>query len=574
MRRLLIRVFVAVLTCGRAAAGESDSDAEAIARARAELARRIEAAGAGGAIAVRGEPQEEASALAAPQLRDAALGYCLTTTTLARTEAKLGAHKAQALDHLRANFLSDDGGDRAGAELALARAYLVLGFAEEAHAIAAARTGAEPVAIAGLAMLASGAERINLAAVKEHRACGALYDLVIDAAGVLGGSGRQLSGASMKTLSSLPQPLRQLIAETLAVHVLGDDETAAKEFLEVGAGASNSSASALINAVIDRSEAGAATLAAIGATPGPHRAEALSALSARIEESAPAEAAAAFESDAAETIEAAPLSGSISALNFALAERRIARGDLSGAARALGAAHRHDQTRGAAIAKFKEMARPLLASKNSSERLSALEAVAVEPVLAAESLPADDLRRAAGSLADLGAGESLEELLAAAAFDDGDEAYLKARVLFQGGRTSEARAAAKPYAKDARIARLLLQTANAAGDADFIKKDAPLDIEPAAVSRAYWRTGDFPALMALAAKKPADTATAKQIAFAFLAARKAPPTSLLSAAEGEGGMIALFAPSPTGAVDARGIERLADHRKAEIAFLRAAVIDE
>lgn len=575
MRALtFLSAAVATLFCGGAAPA-GDADDEAVARARAELARRIEAAGAGGAIAVRGEPQSAATQTAAPQLRNADTAGCLTMTMLARTEARLGGGKAEALDKLRADLLSEDGGDRTGAELALARAYLVLGFTEEAHAIAAARNGAEPAGVAGLAMLAGGVDRVSVAAVRDYRACGGLYDLILEAADVLGGSGRPLSGSSLRTLSGLPQPLRQPIAEALAVNALGADETAAKDFLEIGSGVQDSSASSFVNAVIDRSEAGAATLAALGATPGPYRADALNALGERLEPTAPGEMTAAFESDAAETVEAAPLSRSISALNIALADRRIARGDVSGAARALGAAYRHDQTRAAAIAKFGAMTRPLLKSELSSERVSALAALALEPELAAKSLPADDLRLAAASLADLGAGESLAGLLSAAALDAGEETYFKSRALVQEGRIAEARAAAGSHANDARIATLLLQTAFAAGDADFAHKGDFRGVEPSVVSGAFWRAGDISALMGLASAKPLDAATAKRIVFAFLAARKAPPASLLPAADETGALATVFMESPkAGPLDLREIERLAERRQTEIAYLRAAVVDE
>jgi hypothetical protein len=574
MRALAPFVAAAALSFSSTAAASNDTDAEAIARARAELSRRIEAAGAGGAIAVRGALQLEPTAAPAPQLRDPALANCLTTTALAQTAEKLSANKAKALDQLRANLLSEGGADRTGAELALARAYLVLGFAEEAHAIASARSGAEPAAIAGLASLAGGDREINLAAVSEHRACGALYDFIADAAGVLRGAGEELSGASLGTLSRLPQPLRQPLAEALAVNALGADETLAKEFLEIGGGPAGTSASSLVNAVTDRSEAGSATLAALGSSPGPHRAEALNALSARLDQTASAEITAAFESDAAEAVEAAPISASISALNIALADRRIARGDVGGAARALGDGARHKQTRAAAIAKFAAMTKPLLRSKNPSERLSALEAISLEPALAAESLPIEDARLAAASLADLGAEASLANFMSSASFNSLDDAYFKSRALAQAGRFAEARALAAAHAKDPRVAQLLLQTAYSEADAAELKENAALAVEPSVASGAYWRTGNFPALMALASLNPAEAATLKRIALAFLTARKAPPKPFL-AADKTGAISALFMASPkAGAADPREIERLAQYRQSEIVFLRAAVRDE
>ncbi|MDZ7628417.1 MAG: hypothetical protein U5J99_08455 [Parvularculaceae bacterium] len=569
--RVVVCIFAATaaLFCGAAAL--ADSDAEAVARARAELARRIEAAGVGGAIVARGAPQAPPGEITAPPLRNAENADCLTMATLGRTVARLEPAGSQALDDFRTDLLSTDGEGRTGAELALARAYLVLGFAEEAYAIAAARTGAEPAAITGLAALAGGADGFDLDAVREHRDCGALYDFILEASG---SEGRPLSGASLRTLSALPPPLRQPIAETFAVNVLGSDEMAANDFLNIAAAASPSSASSFVNAVIDRSETGSATLAAFSATPGPHRAAALNALSERLDENAPEKVMAAFDADAAEAIEAAPLSRSIPTLNMALASRRIARGDVRGAARALGAAWRHDETRSAAIAMFSALMQPLLRSEKSSDRLLALEAAVTEPALAAESLSTDEWRMAAASLADLGAGKALAKVLLAGKAGPDEEAYFRARMLVHVGRIAEARAAAA-HSKDTRAATLLLQTAYVAGDADFAKAGAASDVELPVISGAFWRTGDIAALMGLANAKPIDAATARRIAFAYLTGRKAPPNSLLAALKDEEGTAALFAPGPNSkTVKLRDIEQLDTVRKKEIAFLRAAVRDE
>lgn len=572
--RALLRFFAALMIATGPARAAGDADAEAVARARAELARRLEAAGAGGAIAVRGAPETEAAEAAPPGLRDAELGGCLSLAMLTRTVERLGPEKAQALDGLRASLLSESGEARAGAELLLARAYLVVGFAEEAHAIVASRPGAESAGIAGLAMLAGGADANNFAAIHKYRACGPLYAFILETANALHGAGRPLSAGSLKILSALPQPLRQPIAEALAVHSVGADEAAANELLDLGDGAVETDAGRFVRAVADPSEAGAEALAALGARPGPPRAEALRALSARFEEATPPEKTAAFESDAAEAVAASPLSASISALNIALADRRIARGDVSGAARALGAAWRHDQTRADAIARFSAMAAPRLRSQNTSQRLAALEAIATEPAVAADSLSADDARLAAAAMADFGAEESLAKFMSAASFDASDAAYFKSRALAQSGRIVEARALAAAHARDPRIAKLLLETAYSDADAGDLDDNAPPAAEPSLLSGAYWRMGKLAALMALAKTAPIDAATAKRAAFAFLSARKSPPDALLSADQ-TGAIKALFATGPkAGAVDPREIERLARDRKSEIAFLRAVVADE
>ncbi len=574
MMRALICFSAAALTGFSAAAAVSDADAEAIARARAELSRRIEAAEAGGAVAVRGAPQERLMPSDPPDLRDADLSGCLTLPMLTRTEAGLGPDKAQALDRLRAGLLSEKAENRVGAELLLARAYLVIGFAEEAYAIAAARRGAEAAAIAGLAALAGAADQHDFAEVAQHKACGALYAFIFDAAKILGGADVELSDALRSTLSALPSPLRQRIAEAFAVTVPRADETAAKPALATVEGGAAFGSRRLVNAAMDRSEAGAPALAAFGAASASGGAPKLNALGPRLDAVVPAATTAASNAGAVQDVDRAPLSASTSALNIALAERRIAHRDFRGAARALGAAAHHQRARAGATARFGAMTAPLLRSKTSSDRLAALEAIALEPTLAAESLTAEDVRFAAAALADLGAEESLAKVISAASLEAGDHAYFKSRALGQAGRIAEARALAAPNAEDPRVAQMLLQTAYSEADAQELKEKAPPSAEPSVLSAAYWRVGDFPALMALAHTNPADAATAQRVALAFLAARKTPQKPLMSADQ-SGAVAALFMSVPTKAVaDPHEIERLTQYRKSEIAFLRAAVNNE
>lgn len=581
MTRFIKRIAVitgVMLAAVAPALGAADED-EAVLRARAELSRRLESVGAAGGIAVRDGSAMPLSS--APALRLSDTEGCLTPDMISRAEAALGPNRASSLDALRGALLSDDQADRSRAEFDLARAYLVLGFAAEARAIAAARSGAEAAGIAGLAMLAEGEVQDAAAAVAPFASCGALYQLVIDAGRTLRDAAYRLPDRSIEALKRLPAPLRRPIAEALAIKALEAGDAALGDYIAVAGDsrpATTSSAGALLGAVADQSDTSAATatLTSIGATPGPLRAVALSVLAERVDTDAPPDIAAALDADMAEAAESAPLSQTLSALNLKLAGRRIARRDFPGAARALGVAYRDHRTRDAAARDFAAMMRPLVSSANADDRLAAMAAAASEPELAAAALPAPDLRAAATSLADLGAVDHVTTLVSSARLNAAEKVFISSQALVRAGKVAEGRALALQQAGDARIAGILFRTAFNRGEA-AVKIDAPTaqEIGAAVISGALWRTGDFAALRSMTLPAAADPATLTRMVLAFLESHETPPHSVLTAAAAVEGASHAFKPAPDiSRSSARDIEKFSQRLRSEIAFLRRVTDDE
>lgn len=583
MTSVLQRSFAIALglALANAPAAADEKDEAAVTRARAELSRRLESAGAGGVISVRGGNEKSPQQTPAPRLRSAETADCLTLEMLTRTKSSFEPNRASSLDNLRRALLSDDGDDRTGAELALARAYLALGFAAEARAVASVRAGAEAAGIAGLALLAEGDHQRAAAAIVDFRSCGALYDLIAEVAAALKNQKHQVSDRAMETLSKLPQPLRQPIAEALATEALESSPEAAANYLalaQIPPGAPKSTAVSLIEAVTDKSDKTATTaaLAAIGGTPGPLRAPALKALNQRLEKRAPPMVTAALEADIEEAVDLAPLSQSISTLNLTLAERRAERRDFRGAARALGNAYRDDRTREAAAAKFGAMVRPILLSNNVDDKLLALDAIVVEPELAAAGIPAQDTRLAADLMAELGAFEALAQFLSVSRLDSKDKAFAAGRALIRAGQVANGRALMAPYDDDPRVLETIFKTATDVGDAAVANGAAAANqLDLSIVTGALWRVGDFATLTSLPKSSRADAAAATRIALAFLTEGKRPPENVIASTANAEGAAALFAPIPNpGRSPAREMQRFAQQQKLEVAFLRQAVSDE
>ncbi len=577
MKRMLTLLLTVAALLGEASSA-SGEDA-AVARAKAELQRQLDKAGAEGAISVKGD--RPVLRQGAPALRAAEGGDCLSVESLIRTQSALGADRAAALDRLRLNLLSEGSENRPEAELALARAYLVLGFAEEARAIAAARHGAEAGAIAGLALLAEGDHHRAALAVSQLKSCGALYVLIDEAAGVLNESGGRLSAPSLATLEALPITLRKPIAERLAIESLTiKDGTAAR--LAAVAGPNDATprtdASALLEAATGapNDQAATATLASLAASPGPFRQHAMRELSVRLDEGASPDVVAALEDSIADEGETAPASPSLSALNLSLADRRVQRRDFSGAARALGSAYRHKASRAAAGEKYRALVKTLVSSNDADNRLQALDILALAPEMSGESLDVAELHIAASGFADLGAAEALSRLLPHTKIEIADKAYFLARALMRAGRRAEARALAQPYAKDARFAALIACCTDEDGGAKpSSNRDLGRVLNQDAYSAFLWRHGDFGGLRALVTKSPIEASTAERIAFSHLISGTAPPPAVLTAVAGSDGLTTLFSPVPNPLSAKPGtLAQFAQALKGEIKFIRGASRNE
>lgn len=560
---------------GPAAAGE---DAE-VNRAKAELQRQLREAGADGHIAVKAGARQ--ARLVPPPLRNADVGDCLTADMLNRSAKSLGANRAEALESLRRKLLSDSAFDQSIAEMAMARAYLVVGFVEEARAIAAAREGAEASGITALAYLADGDHLGAARAVALFASCGALYEFVDDAAKAVSGSGHRLSDRSLAMLSALPADLRRPIAEALAVGSLSTDEGEAAKYAALAKQAAflpGSEAAAFLHAALGapNKDAATAALATISASPGPLRQQAMRRLSDMLDDDVDAAVVAALDDSITDETGASPPTPALAALNISIANRRLKRRDFAGAARAFAVARRTEATRKTVDQTIAPLIKSLFSSSNADERLGALDFLAAAPELAS-ALSDKILAGAVGAgFADLGAVDALTEILPHLRLGATDKTFLQARALVRAGRRGEAYALATPLAAEGRFAELIACCAIGADRTDLAsKKTLARALTPEAYADYLWRGGEFEELSALPISSSASAAARERLAWAHIAARRPRTGSEIAAFAEAAGMKALFTPVPDPAADGQEtLMRFAELLESELSFIRGALSDE
>ncbi len=584
MRRAVqLAAAASAMLAGAAAAAAEGSEDEAVSMARASLLRRLEAADAAGVVSVRdaedgvvGAPPPQAPA---PRLRTTDDSDCLTLEALSKPKEAPSGGDVQTLDELRKSVLTKEGENRSGAELALARGYLVLGFAEEARAIAIARSGAEAAGIAGLALLVEGRPDEAGKIIDEFRFCGSLYEFIAEASAVLAGNSHQLSGKSLTTLKRLPKAIQQPIAETFAVRAIGAGDRSAIDYVAIATPAGDgarSQAGVFIDAADARADrqAARASLTSLSSTPGPLRLYALHELAKHIDADSAPSAIEAFEDNAAEAVDAGPASLPTASLGLALADRRAGRGDAIGAARALGSAHRHASTREAARARAAALLRPLLASGVADDRLAALAIVASEPELASASLAAEEFLAAAAGVADLGAPDTLARMLEPVAMAPLDKSLLLSEANARAGLWQAARRVAEPFAGETLGAATLLMIARGAGDVGAERALAE-QAGPSTFADFLWRQGEFGSLHSLASHKGLEPAASEKVALAFLAARRTPPPTIVAAAPNRDGVAALFAVMPdVRTASAADIAAFTGRMAKAIGYMRESLRDE
>lgn len=575
------RQLLASFLCALAAvsgAFASNSDREAVAKARESLRRQLDEAQAAGVITVRREPQAAAPALRDLESRRAAdvtPTACLTVEALQNASRMLEPDAQVALDALRSAVIENAGAKGSGPEIALARAYLVLGFAEEARAVALAREGAEAAGVAALALLAEGRPVEALEKSRPFRTCGGLYLLVEEAAAVLTRRQEKLSDASRTVMERLPAPLFRPIAEAMAIQAFeAGSRAAALPPLEAQSQQDKSEARLFLEAAAgDVRSRSTATLYAIGAKPGPLRAHALQALAGYIDGDAPESAQTAFDDDVIEVTEDDSGAGPVAQLSLILADRRAKQGDFSGAGRALASAYRYEATRAAASKKFASILSPAIRSQSSDERIAALAALGAFPALAAESLTDEDLRIAAGQMARLGAVNSIASVLAGSSLSPREIEILRGEAAFRAGDYDSAAAALAPHADERRVLELLRRVSimkqDRSGEELFsqsLGQDAIVD--------SRWRAGNFAKLADLAGESSFTGANVEKALLANAALRRPAPAHLVARAPDErAGALFADAPDPKSA-DAAALLDFTRKLATSVNYLKKVLNDE
>lgn len=577
MRLLSATFFCALSAISNAFA--SDNDSEAMAKARESLRRMLNEAEAAGVIAVRPEAKSTAPALrdsVSLPIEDALSPVCLTAKALQDAAHSLEPDPRAALDGLRHSVIESEGTKGPGPEIALAKAYLALGFVEESRAIAMEREGAEASGLAALALLAEGRPDDAIEMSRPFRTCGGLYLFVEEAARVFTGRQKTLSAASKKILEALPAPLASPILETAAIQASEAESPAAAALplFEAQAQQEKSEARRVLEAAAGNDSAlSIATLSEIGAKPGPLRARALLALSNHIDDDAPESVQKAFDDDASETIEDDPGAGPVARLSLALADRRAQRSDFSGAARALASAFQHDLTRASAIKRFASIFSPLVRSQSPYERISAFAALVEFPSLAGKSLTDDDLRTAVRQMAKFGAVNSIEKLLSESSLPPSEIQMFVGEAAFHAGDFDAAEAALTPHADEKRtlemLRRVLIMSPNP-GKEEALSRSLGQD----AAADFFWRTGNFAKLIDLAEAGALGDAAAQKALLAYAALRRFAPEQVIKLAS-DARASALFASVPD-AKRANGAELLNFTRQVStsIEYLRKVLSDE
>lgn len=557
-----------------------------IEEARAALRARLSDAQSKGIVSLKGDapPAAEAPEKDAFRLRvgDANPVTCLTVDMLSQTAAIVEKEPNRTIEALQQVIVDGRDGDRGELELQLATAYLVIGFAEEAAAVASDRKDARAAAILSLARLTVGAAPPPEGAAA-YGGCGEFYRAIARVEKMIAGGAVEIADSDIRFLQSLPPPVAAPIAEALAIAALDHGERRAAERLKkildaLGPSSRRADASAYIDAALRlpalSPEEAQDALAPIAAEPGPLRQRAVIALAPVMANSADDAARLAFENDL-EDAAAGPASFS-AALGLLLADRRERRGDVAGSLRQLAGAHAEgDATKSAASS-----ARRLLAAAfdngDADRRLQALAAVVAEPAFATPTLDAADFDMVVDELVGVGAAEALDAVLAARGVAPNARRAGVARALLRAGRAREATDLSGADAGDPEFAEILFRaSAIASGpESQPTAQSAARTGRPDLLAREAMRRGDWKAAEAAFARIGADAPpadTAERMAIAALANGRAgpPPAALAALRRGGSDLPDFFTPA-----EGRPAASVAENIEREIAYIRRRISDE
>ncbi len=554
-------------------------EATPLARTRDALKLQLEEARAAGIVVGRSEAPSvsvlrevpiEVLTLPAPRAK------CLTIERLEKSSEMLVEDPSSGLDRLRASLLADESVKKADAELALAEGYLVLGFAEEARAIAVTLKGAEAAGVSGLALLAENRPEEAARHLAGQESCGDVFGLIKEVAAVLLEEREQLSDEVKELLFRLPSRLRQPIAEALEAHSLAKGLSPATENLEGRSEESfedRSEAEKFISAASKlEKESAIPMLLEIGMMPGKFRIDALQRASSQVDDEAAPELKAGFEADSEDIL--ADTNGGEARAKFSLliAKRRADQGNLTGAAKALAAAFDNNSTRDEALGLYQEIISPQIQSSSFDDRLSAIAIILENPKLASGSLPKADMMSAAIAASRLGAVQATNRILSVLELPGAEVRVLKVEAAFRAGDFLGARAFLDPVADDPRAAELLTQITLATVDPQLDRSNQQNEGD-AEAARVYWNVSEREAQRVLASKPSLTGEAASQAALAHLAADSAPAEALMGNFD-DSRLSALFAKAPKGAADIRAASDFSKSISLSIEYMREALRNE
>ncbi len=590
MKMLAAIAFLALLTgVAGAAPAAGEGDEEKIERAREALKKRLLDAETKGVVAIKGsraaappaadEAGESADEVARPALTPAArqaarppavVTSCLTADMIADLAAATAADPMGSIQSLQNLLLDNEAEYRGEIELQLATAYLAIGFAEEAGAIARGRTDARAVGVAALAALMQGGADPDHGALAAHLSCGPLYGVAMKALRAADGVPPTLTSEEAALMQSLPPAIASPIAGALALSMLDHGERDHARALRPLI--ADAAVAAIVDASLTQaSDSAIAALAPVAADPGPMQARAIEALAASA--ASHPDANALVDENLADAAASAPGGRDRSRLNELLAGRLAMAGKIEESLRALGRSAGADKASPAATTAAALLG-DALKGPADDKRLQALSALANEPDFASHVLGEDAAGRAIEDFMALGAARELQAFLDARGVTGTARDHALARALLRAGDADGAATLVGPHASRPEFQDLAFKIAAARDDAaafDAMLHEAERRGDLDLVARIAWRRGDFEraATARSAIEESGDGAAAERLALALLAARRAAPSAALPSQK-KGAMAGLrhmFSPPPANSGDG-ALRAFAEGVATEIAYIR------
>jgi hypothetical protein len=605
MRNASPAILLSAMLYALPAAAGTEEDRLRIERAREALKERLSEAHSEGVVvfkddngaaiaprAVVSAPVRDVDAkIPMPELRDGErkLSSCLTSAMLNDVANEVGDDVAAQLRRRTRALAGASDEDRDLLELALAETYLVIGFAEEAAAMAANRQDARGDAIARLAQLMMPPPVKPSNAGARFVGCGPLYRLIAFAEQAREGGDAQIDDEAVAVLKSLPPRVAEPIVRLLIFAAVDQqDNGLANKLRELLPDNSKSVEEQKVDALIDASlamngeppSADVKSLIDLSSAPGPLQARAIEALAPIMAASEDESAARAFENDLEDAVSSSrpPEQARLSLL---LADRHERSGELMRAVRDLAKAASADASaKPNAVERLRRLLAAGLEADDEDSRLRALAAVAANADAAGAALDDATALKAGEAFAAFGAVDALSGFLSKTRIGTSATQHLQAKALLRAGAAGDALELARKNASDKAWAETLFRASALSGD--------PAALRESEVTLTSMGRGDLAAqlsalhgdwrgveqrLTQITARKMAPEEIELMLTASLALGRAAPPPAIEALLREHGAMapIHMFEEPPTQ------VDRLGGFGHAmvgEIAYLREEIADE
>lgn len=586
-----------------AAAEPSRSTASAIDHAREALSEKLEEAKADGFILKKEilETPDSGQAESAIPIRPTRLAFpatlrdgfdvapdCLTLSGLKATAAAASVDPLGRIERLLNTAESEKETGRNRSDARIAETYLAIGFFDEAYAIASKATGPRAAAISIFA--ATGLEP-SVKMPEEPAAvdgCGELHHLAAKISHANETDGLTFDDSDFLLIEGLPSPLAQSILDYISVAAIDQhkldiaarlrEERARLRGIAGRTHAELYSDAALLLAERPNAES-AEMMLTLTADPGPLRARALKELVAGENEAMlDASRKAALYANLEDAHAASPEGGWKVALGDALINHKMKIGDWRGALQLFGRMHsKRNFSDSAPTLDFGQILGEKLLGGDKDDALAALSIVAENSELSAKALDDSAFRAAAEGLAQLGAAEILESVLANRGSRIKDDIRLRVEAKIRSGDVEGLKALVAGREGDAELLSMTETGLMGGLDGAIPKFPSGVAVPPESmetVARMAWAQGDWNTAATLfdaANRLSPRIDLAEHAALASLAsgaAEYANENDRNGYSENRDSALAHFFSSPPSAESAEDLRRFSDGIVQEIEFVR------